>query len=148
MKQDILAYKRDLMAKQRDFPVNPPNPSSGSGGDQLTKHFRQEAKAKMLALHNQVKIFCEGIQSDAQLYGIGTGWDEGEDDDIGKAMRDKDRWITITIQLQSDFSSYEAQVLMVANSQLQSSTSEYGVIIKLVEDTRNFVEVAITKFLV
>ena len=33
MKQDILAYKRDLMAKQRDFPVNPPNHSSGSGGD-------------------------------------------------------------------------------------------------------------------
>ena len=69
MKQDILAFKRDLMAKQRDFPANPPNPSSGSGGDQLTKHFRQEAKAKMLALHNQVKISCEGIQSDAQLDG-------------------------------------------------------------------------------
>ena len=108
MKQDILAYKRDLMAKQRDFPVNPPNPSSGSEGDQLAKHFRQEAKAKMLALHNQVKISCEGIQSDAQLDGLGTGWDEGEDDDIRKAMRDKDRWITRTIQLQSDFSSYEA----------------------------------------
>ena len=53
LKQDVLAYKRELVAKKQDFTSNPhPNSSSGSGGDQLTKHFRQEAKAKMLALHN------------------------------------------------------------------------------------------------
>ena len=32
---------------------------------------------------------------------------------------------------------------MVSSSQLQSSTSDYGVIKKLVEDTRNIVEAAI-----
>ena len=81
------------MAKMQDFPSNPPpNSSSGSGGDQLTKHFRQEANSKMLALHNQVKICWEGIQGNAQLDELGTGWEDAKDDDIRKAMRDKDRW--------------------------------------------------------
>ena len=109
MKQDVLAYKRDLMPKQRDFPAAPtptPGNRSGSRPDPLTKHFRHEAKAKMLALHNQVKICCEGIQSDAQLDELGTGWEDAEDDEIRKAMRDKERWISGTIQLQSDLSSY------------------------------------------
>ena len=75
MKQDVLAYKRDLMAKQRDFPAAPPptpGNRSGSVTDPLTKHFKQEARAKMSALHNQVKLCCEGIRSDAQLDELGT----------------------------------------------------------------------------
>ena len=107
------------------------------------KHFRNEARAKMLALHNQVKICCEGIQGDAQLDEIGTGWEDAEDDDIRKAMSDKERWISRTIQLQSDFAAYEAQVTMVSSSDLQSSTSNYGVIKTLVEDTRDIVDQAI-----
>ena len=109
LRQDLVKYKRDMLSKQKTFPVAPPptpvGNRPGSGIDPVTKHFKQEARAKMAALYNQLKICCEGIQGDAQLDDLGTDWQDAEDDDIRKAMKDKKRWISRMIQLQSDFSS-------------------------------------------
>ena len=58
-------------------------------------------------------------------------------------MRDKERWISRSIQLESDFCSYKAQVSLVASSELTNPTSRYGVIKGLVEDTSTIVEAAI-----
>ena len=140
LKQDLLAYKRDLLNKKKDFPVlappqTPGGNRSGSGIDPLTKHFKQEARAKMAALHNQLKICCEGIQGDAQLDDLGTDWQDAEDDDIRKAMKDKKRWISRMIQLQTDFSVYETQVTMVASSELHDDTSNFGIVKALVDKT-------------
>ncbi len=136
------------MNKKNDFPViappqTPGGNRSGSGIDPLTKHFKQEARAKMAALHNQLKICCEGIQGDAQLDDLGTDWQDAEDDDIRKAMKDKKRWISRMIQLQTDFSVYETQVTMVASSELHDDTSNFGVVKALVDKTRDIVESAI-----
>ena len=97
----------------------------------------------MAALYNQLKICCEGIQGDAQLDDLGTDWQDAEDDDIRKAMKDKKRWISRMIQLQADFSVYETQVTMVASSELHDDTSNFGVVKALVDKTRDIVESSI-----
>ena len=54
----------------------------------------------MLALVNKLKNNCDGIMQDARADEQGTNWEDAVDDDIQKAMKDKDRWINHTIQLQ------------------------------------------------
>lgn len=66
-------------------------------GGQLAKHLKQEAKCKMMAVYQRVKNNCEGIKEDASLEEIETNWQDSDDDDICKAMKDKDwTWMSWT----------------------------------------------------
>ena len=85
-----------------------PQPTSAAGqGDQLAKYLKQEAQGKMMALYNKLKNNCDGIKVDASVDEFGTVWEDAVDDDLKKAMKDKERWIAQTIQLEYDFASYE-----------------------------------------
>jgi hypothetical protein len=99
LKQDLLAYKRSALAKQASLPAAVPQPSSAAGqGDQLAKNLKQDAKGKMMALYNKLKSNCDGIKGDASVDELGTVWEDAEDDDLRKAMKDKERWISRTIR--------------------------------------------------
>ena len=91
----------------------------------MAKYLRNKAKGKMLAMYNKLKNNTEGIRQDARVDERGTNWDDAIDDDIVKAMKDKDRWISRTIQLEEDFSSYEGMVTTLATSELNTSGSRY-----------------------
>ena len=80
-------------------------------GDQLAKYLKQEVKGNMMALYNKLKNNYDGIREDASVDEPGTTWEDAEDDDVRKAMKDKERWISRTIQLEHDFASYEGMVL-------------------------------------
>ena len=85
-----------------------PQPTNAAGqGDQLAKYLKQEAKGEMMALYNKLKNNCDGIKGDASVDELGTVFEDAEDDDLRKAMKDKERWITRTIQLEDYFASYE-----------------------------------------
>ena len=95
-------------------------PGSGVGqGDQLSKHLKQEAKGKMMALYNKLMNNCDGIKGDTSVDEIGSNWENAEDDDVCKAMRDNERWISRTIQFEGDFASYEGMVTV--SGELSSS---------------------------
>ena len=51
-------------------------------------------------------------------------------------MKDKDRWISRTIQLEDDFSSYEGMVTALASAELSSTGSRYHEVKNLVEETK------------
>ena len=105
----LLAYKRSAVGRQTNLPVAVaavPQPATTVGqGDQLAEHLKHEAKGKMPALVNKLKNNFDGIRQDARADEQGTSWEDAVNDDIKKAMKDKDRWITCTIQLEDDFSS-------------------------------------------
>ena len=89
----------------------------------MGRYLKNEAKGKMLAMYNKLKNNTEGIKQDAQVVGFGTNWENAVDDDIAKAMKDKDRWISRTIQLEVDFSSYEGMVTTLATPELNNTRS-------------------------
>jgi hypothetical protein len=117
LKQEFLAYKRSALAKQADLPAAVvPQPTSAAGqGDQLAKYLKQEAQGKMMALYNKLKNNCDGIKVDASVDEFGTVWEDAVDDDLKKAMKDKERWIARTIQLEDDFASCEGMVTVLAS---------------------------------
>ena len=47
----------------------------------------------MMAIYNKLKNNCDGIKGDASVDELGTVWEDAEDDDLKKAMKDKERWI-------------------------------------------------------
>jgi hypothetical protein len=51
-------------------------------------------------------------------------------------MKDKDRWISRTIQLEDDFSSYKGMVTTLANAELSTTGSRYLEVKTLVEETK------------
>ena len=71
----------------------------------MTRYLMSEAMGKMLAMHNKLKNNAHGIRQEACVDKLGTKWEDAVDDDIVKAMMDKDRWRSHTIQLEDDFSS-------------------------------------------
>ena len=115
LKQDLLAYKRSALAKQASLPAAVvPQPTSAAGhGDHLAKHLQQ---GKMMALYNKLVNNCDGIKGDVSVDEFGTVWEDAVDDDLKKAMKDKERWIARTIQLEDDFASYEGMVTVLASS--------------------------------
>jgi hypothetical protein len=90
-----------------------------------------------VAMYNKLKNNTEGISQDARVDERGTNWKDAIDDDIVKAMKDKDRWISRTIQLEDDFSSYEGMVTTLATSELNTSGSRYLTVKTWVEDTKD-----------
>ena len=90
----------------------------------------------MLALVNKLKNNCDGIRQDARADEQGTSWEDAVDDDIKKAMKDKDRWINRTLQLEDNFSGYEGMVTTLSSAELSSSASRYNEIKQLVEETK------------
>jgi hypothetical protein len=61
------------------------------------------------------------------------------DDDLSKAMKDKERWISRTIQLEDDFASYEGMVTVLVSGELSRSGSRYNEVRQLVESTKEHV---------
>ena len=117
-----------------------PQPTNGVGsGDQLAKYLKQEAKGKMTSLYNKLKNNCDGIKQDASVDELGTIWEDAVDDDLKKAMKDKERWISRTIQLEDDFASYEGMVTVLVSAELSSSGSQYNEVRQLVEGTKEHV---------
>ena len=58
-------------------------------------------------------------------------------------MKDKDRWISRTIQLEDDFSSYEGMVTTLATPELNNTRSRYLTVNTWVEETKDEVQDAI-----
>ena len=56
-----------------------------------------------------------------------------------KAVKDKQRWISRTIQLEDDFTSYEGMVTVLVSPELSSAGSRYNKVRQLVEDTKEHV---------
>ena len=54
-------------------------------------------------------------------------------------MKDKERWITRTIQLEDDFASYKGMVMVLARSELCSPASRYNEVREMVEGTKDHV---------
>ena len=105
--------------------------------DQLAKYLRQVVKGKMLALYiNKLNNNCDGIKQDARANELGTNWEDALDNDIKKAMKDKDIWITHTIQLEDNFSSYKGMMVTLASAELSSPGSWYNEVKQLVEETQ------------
>ena len=83
----MLEYKRSSLPA-----ATVPQPANAVGqGDLLAKYPKQEPKGKMLALYNKLKNNCDGIKQDACADDLGTTWEDAVDDNIKKAMKDKDR---------------------------------------------------------
>ena len=101
-------------------------------GDQL----KQEAKGEMMALYNKLKNNCDGIKGDASVDELGTVYEDAEDDDLRKNIKNKERWVARTIQLENDFASYEGMVTVLASGELTSSASQYNEVRQLVEGTK------------
>jgi hypothetical protein len=144
-KTNLVVYNRLALDRQAGLPVVEapvPQPTTGQG-DQLGRYLKNEAKGKMLAMYNKLKNNTEGIKQDAQVVGFGTNWENAVDDDIAKAMKDKDRWISRTIQLEVDFSSYEGMVTTLAMPELNNTRSRYLTVKTWVEETKDEVQDAI-----
>ena len=58
-------------------------------------------------------------------------------------MKDKDRWITRTIQLEDYFTSYEGMVTTLSGAELSSPGSWYNEVKQSVEETKDEVTAAI-----
>ena len=96
----------------------------------------------MTALYNKLKNNCDGIKQDTSVDDLGTVWEDAIDDDVKKVMKDKERWISHTIQLEDDFASYEGMVTFLASAELSSSGSLYNKVKQLVENTKEHVSSA------
>jgi hypothetical protein len=79
-----------------------------------------------MALYSKLMNNCDGIQGFASVDELGTNWEDAEDDDVRKAMKDKERWISRIIQLEDDFASYEGMVAVLVSGELFSSKPLYN----------------------
>jgi hypothetical protein len=99
-------------------------------------------QTQMLTLYDRLKTICQQLHGDIIPDNEGI-WEESEDDDIRKAMVDKERWVKRMTQASDEFSSYKGVVTVWARDELSSSGSNYLDIHDYIEDTKVSVDSAI-----
>ena len=96
----------------------------------------------MLTLYDRLRTICQQLHGDIIPENEGI-WEESEDDDIRKAMVDKERWVKRMTQASDEFSNYKATVTVWANDELSSSGSKYLDICGYIQETKVSVDSAI-----